>query len=169
MVYSRWGHRPCCRARRKRSSCHRGTRGTFLWLHPWRIFFWGVGMSKEVSNVNKWNTGLDYKACTWLRDFLPIFPKIAVRQTVVGRGAAEGNSKPCKPFTTQYILNCKLRHIWVFLDLDFQICISFCFWQMSRFDLILDHWNGKDIEEPLKDPKAATPSGVLRKPNLWSY
>ena len=56
-------------------------------------------MSKEVSNVNKWNTGLDYKACTWLRDFLPIFPKIAVRQTVGGRGAADGNSKPCKPFS----------------------------------------------------------------------
>ena len=48
-------------------------------------------------------TGLDYKSCTWLRDFLPIFPKIAVRQTVGGRGAAEGNSKPCKPFSpTQY-------------------------------------------------------------------
>ena len=41
------------------------------------------------------HTGLDFKACTWLRDFLPIFPKIAVRQTVGGRGrgAAEGNSK----------------------------------------------------------------------------
>ena len=49
------------------------------------------------------SSGLDYKACTWLRDFLPIFPKIAVRQTVGGHGAAEGNSKPCKPFSpTQY-------------------------------------------------------------------
>ena len=49
--------------------------------------------------------GLDYKACTWLRYFLPIFTKIAVRQRVGGRGAAEGNSKPCKPFSpTQYNL-----------------------------------------------------------------
>ena len=45
------------------------------------------------------NTGLDFKACTWLRDFLPIVPKIAVRQTVGGRGAAEGNSNSCKPFS----------------------------------------------------------------------
>ena len=36
--------------------------------------------------------------------FLPIVPKIAVRQTVGGLGAAEGNSKPCKPFSpTQYV------------------------------------------------------------------
>ena len=50
------------------------------------------------------NTGLDFKACGWLRYFLPIFPKIAVRQTVEGRGAAEGNSKQCKPFCpTQYM------------------------------------------------------------------
>merc|ERR1719264_1851119 len=39
------------------------------------------------------------KAFTWLRDFLPIFPKIAVRQSVGGCGAAEGNSKPCRPFS----------------------------------------------------------------------
>ena len=31
---------------------------------------------------------LDFRACTWLRDFLQMFPKIAVRQTVGGRGAA---------------------------------------------------------------------------------
>ena len=54
--------------------------------------------------VRYWPTGLDFKACTWLSDFLPIFPKIAVRQTVGGRGAVEGNSRPCKPFSpTQYI------------------------------------------------------------------
>ena len=48
-------------------------------------------------------TGLDKKAFTWLIDFLPIFPKIAVRQAVGGRGAAEGNSKLSKPFIpTQY-------------------------------------------------------------------
>ena len=34
---------------------------------------------------------------------MPIFSKIAVGQTVGGRGAAEGNSKPCKPYSpTQY-------------------------------------------------------------------
>ena len=44
-------------------------------------------------------TGLDYKAFTWLQDFLQIFPKIAVRQSLGGCGAAEGNSKPCKPFS----------------------------------------------------------------------
>ena len=44
----------------------------------------------------KCNTGLDY---TWLRYFLPIFPKIAVRQTVGGRGAAEGNTKLCQSFS----------------------------------------------------------------------
>ena len=43
---------------------------------------------------------------TWLWDFLPIFPKIAVRQTVGGCGASEGNSKSCKPFfPTQNNLN----------------------------------------------------------------
>ena len=48
-------------------------------------------------------TGLDFKACTWLRDFLPIFPKIAVRQTVGGHGAAEGNIQTLKAFSpTQY-------------------------------------------------------------------
>ena len=41
----------------------------------------------------------------WLQDFLPIFPKIAVRQSVGGCGATEGNSKPCKPFSpTQYVV-----------------------------------------------------------------
>ena len=55
--------------------------------------------------VSQHCTGLDFKACTWLRDFLPIFPKIAVRQTVGGRGVAEGNSKLCKPFSpTQYFV-----------------------------------------------------------------
>ena len=39
------------------------------------------------------------EACTWLRDFLTIFRKIAVRQTVGDCGAAEGNSKSCKPFS----------------------------------------------------------------------
>ena len=43
--------------------------------------------------------GLDVKACTWLRDFLPIFPKTAVRQTVEGHWAPEGNSKLCEPLS----------------------------------------------------------------------
>ena len=42
------------------------------------------------------STGLDLKAFAWLRDCLPIFPKIAVRQSMGGCWAAEGNSKPCK-------------------------------------------------------------------------
>ena len=45
-------------------------------------------------------TGLDEKVFKWLRDFLPMFPKIAVRQTAGGCGEADGNSKPCNP--TQY-------------------------------------------------------------------
>ena len=58
----------------------------------WQNYFWKY-----------FSTGLDFKAFTWLRDFLRIFPKIAVRQTVGVCGAAEGNSKPCKPFSpTQY-------------------------------------------------------------------
>ena len=40
----------------------------------------------------------------WLRYFLPIFSKIAVRQTVGGRGAAEGNSKPSKRFSPTVLL-----------------------------------------------------------------
>ena len=33
------------------------------------------------------------------------FPKIAVRQSVGGCGAAEENSKPCKPFSpTRYVI-----------------------------------------------------------------
>ena len=56
--------------------------------------------TSKVAHCTHW---LDFKACTCLRDFLPIFPKIAVRQTVGGRGAAERNSKPYKPFSsTQY-------------------------------------------------------------------
>ena len=51
-----------------------------------------------------WCTGLDLKAFTWLHDFLPIFPKIGVRQSV-------GDSKPCKPFspTQTLALDCFLR------------------------------------------------------------
>ena len=66
----------------------------------------GIKRTDKLSKLVKLSTGLDYKACTWLRDFLPTFhfPKIAVRQTVGGRGAAEDNSKLCKPFSpTQYI------------------------------------------------------------------
>ena len=77
------------------------------WLTEWHeqgvseIFFMFLNV-KNFLAVNY--TGLDFKACTWLRVFLPIFPKIAVRQTVGDCGAAEGNSKPCKPFSpTQYI------------------------------------------------------------------
>ena len=77
------------------------------WLTEWHeqgvseIFFMFLNV-KNFLAVNY--TGLDFKACTWLRVFLPIFPKIAVRQTVGDCGAAEGNSKPCKPVSpTQYI------------------------------------------------------------------
>ena len=64
----------------------------------------GVACHRSKTCVSSTCTGLDYKACTWLTDFLIIFLKIAVRQTVGGRGAAEGNSKPCKPFIpTQYV------------------------------------------------------------------
>ena len=49
-------------------------------------------------------TGLYFKVCTWL---------IEVRQTVGGCGAAEGNSKPCKPFSpTQYYV------IWLYLRME---------------------------------------------------
>ena len=64
-----------------------------------------VYSSLLVNLVNKQNksTGLEYKAFTWFRDFLPMFPKITLRQSVGGCGAAKGNSKPCKPFSpTQY-------------------------------------------------------------------
>ena len=44
------------------------------------------------------STGLDYKACTWLRYFLPIFPKIEVRQTVGGRGGSRGKFKTVQAF-----------------------------------------------------------------------
>ena len=78
------------------------------WLTEWHeqgvseIFFMFLNV-KNFLAVNY--TGLDFKACTWLRVFLPIFPKIAVRQTVGDCGAAEGNSKPCKPFSpTQYTI-----------------------------------------------------------------
>ena len=42
------------------------------------------------------------------------FPKIAVNQSVGGCGAAEGNSKPCKPFSpTQYYTGYRLvRGTW---------------------------------------------------------
>ena len=55
--------------------------------------------SKTSHSQTFFSTGLDYKACTWSRDYLPIVPKIAVRQTVGGCGAAEGNLKPCRPFS----------------------------------------------------------------------
>ena len=65
-----------------------------------------LNWSSQHFHFHATTTGLDYKACMWLREFLPIFPKIAVRQTVGGRGAAEVNSKPCKHFSpTQYIHN----------------------------------------------------------------
>ena len=37
--------------------------------------------------------------CTRLRIFVIIFAEMLARQTEAGRGAAEGFSKPCKPFT----------------------------------------------------------------------
>ena len=60
-----------------------------------------IPSTEPTPSIPTKSTGLDFKACTWLRDFRPIFPKIAVRQTVGGHGAAEGNSKPCNR-PTQY-------------------------------------------------------------------
>ena len=58
----------------------------------------GTDPGRSSCSVRKYFLRL-YKACTWLRDFLPIFLKTAVRQTMGGPGAAEGNSKPYKPFS----------------------------------------------------------------------
>ena len=90
-------------------------------------------------------TGLDLKACTWLRDFLPIFPKITVRQTVGGRGAAEGNLKPCKPFSPMCTLEpaCKVHRCKVFSDVR-----SIFGWSQSKYTVCVDslpHRKWKEI------------------------
>ena len=88
-----------------------GKEGTYRLIHSFGQFLSdGISLSlQQISLQTPYNTELYYKACTWLLDSLPIFPKNAVRQALGGRGAAEGNSKQCKPFSPTLYIFCIFR------------------------------------------------------------
>ena len=75
------------------------------------LFVSGAGGWKKVTRVmlnlyadylHIYSTALDWKACTWLRDFLSILPKVADRWMGAGfpplAALKREISKPCKPF-----------------------------------------------------------------------
>ena len=69
-----------------------------------------VVLSSSSKESNQIYTELDWKACTWLRDFLPIFVEMADRQTAAGLTPLavlwREISNTCKPFSlTSGLLN----------------------------------------------------------------
>ena len=57
------------------------------------------------------HTVYPFIVCTRLRVFVIIFAEMLARQTEAGRGAVEGFSKPCKPFSGilyKQLCKCKL-------------------------------------------------------------